>query len=286
VIRGTSLAGTADIGPGTPELFRLTADGKRALAGNARAVTEVALEPQIVAAPPAILFSGFVANGMTTVEATSTPDGRRVLQLIRQNGKCCTLAVADAAASRKVAVLQAGRTSRRVAQALLAVAATGASFAAGRADAKAHGRSSFSYTLYTPAASRNPRGAFAFGPDGKSAYVLDSGTDSLTVVDVETGKRIIDLDAPGDVGEVLLLGDRTIVATGAKGLSLIDTGSNTISETVDLRGELHGFVVLPDAASALALSKGEVTLIDGRTGKVTRRVAGLVDPVAVAWIGE
>jgi len=284
VIRGTSLAGTAVVGPGAPEFLRLTVDGKRALVGNPRAVTEVALEPEIASRPPAVIYSGFVASSMTTIEATSTPDGRRVLQLMRQGAKCCTLSIADPAEGRNVARMQAGRASRRIGQALLALAATGASYAAGRADAKAHGRSTFDYSLYTPAASRNPRGAFAFGADGKTAYVLDSGTDTLTAVDVETGKRIADLDAPRDVVEVLRLGERTIVATGEKGLSLIDTASNVVSEKVDLHGELHDLVVLPDATSALALSKGDLALIDGRAGKVTSRIAGFVDPVAVVWM--
>jgi DNA-binding beta-propeller fold protein YncE len=284
VFRGASLAGTSSIGIGAPEFFRLTADGKRALAGNARGVTEVTLAPEISSRPPATLFSAFA--GMKTIDAMATPDGRRILQLMRQNGKCCTLSIADPAESRKVASMQAGRTSRRVAQALFAVAATAASFSAGRADAKEHGRSSFYYTLYTPAASRNPRGAFAFGPDARTAYVLDSGTDTVTAVDVESGKRIADLDGPDNVGEVLRLGERTIVATGEKGLTLIDAASNTISEKVDLRGELHEVVVLPDAGSALALSKGDVAVIDGRTAKVTAHVAGLVDPVAVALIGR
>lgn len=284
VIRGTSLAGMAEAGPGAPEFFRLTADGKRALVGNPRAVAEVALEPEIASRPPAVLYSGFVASNMTTIDATSTADGRRVLQLMRQGGKCCTLSIADPAAGQTVARMQAGRASRRIGQALLAVAATGASFAAGRADAKAHGRGTFYYSLYTPAASRNPRGAFAFAADGKTAYVLDSGTDTVTVVDVDTGKRLEDLDAPNDVDEVLLLGERTLVATGEKGLSLIDTASNTVSEEVEMRGELHDLVVLPDATTALALSKGDLAVIDGRTGKATRHVAGFVDPVAAALV--
>jgi DNA-binding beta-propeller fold protein YncE len=282
VIRGMSLAGTAAAGPGAPTFFRLTADGKRALVGNQGVVTEVALGPEIVGAPPVMIYPGWVANGLTTIDTAATQDGRRLLQLMRQGDRCCTLSVTDPAAARKVGELQVGRTKKRMLRALLAVAATGASFAAGLGDARAHGGGLFFYSVYTPASSRNPRGAFAFAADGKTVYVPDSGTGTVTAVDVETGKRIVDLDAPHAVGEVLRLGEGTIVATGEKGLFLIDTASNVVSERVELQGELHDLIVLPDATSALALSRGDVAVIDGRTGKVASRVAGFVNPVAVA----
>lgn len=283
VIRGTSLAGTAETGPGAPDVFQLTADAKRAFVGNGFAVTEVALTPALAGRPPAILNPNtrYLRYNLKTVDSTS--DGQRVLLLTRQADLCCWLSIADPAQGSKVGEVRVGRSSRRYAQMLFAVAATAASFSAGRADAKAHGRSSFYYSFYTPRAARNPRGAIAFGPDGKSVYVLDNGTDTVTAVNVETGARIADLDALGAASEVLLLGDRTVVAAGEKGLSLIDTASNTVSEKIDLR-ELHDLVVLPEGISALALSKGDVALIDGRAGKVTGRIAGFVDPVAVAWM--
>jgi DNA-binding beta-propeller fold protein YncE len=281
VLRGAALVGTSAAGSGVPEMFRLSADGKRAFVGNVRGVTEVSLA-ELNSLPPAPIYSGFMASSMTTIDSAATPDGSRVLLLMRQYDKCCTLAITDPAGGRKVATMQAGRKSRRVAQALFAVAATAASFSAGRADAKANGRGSFYYSIYSPAAARNPRGAFAFGSDGKTAYVLDSGTDTVTAVDAESGKRIADLDAPDDVREILALGDRTIIATGDKGLALIDSALNVVAETVDLEGELHGLVVLPDGATALALSQGELTVIDGRAGRVGARIGGL-DPIAVVW---
>ncbi|HKO56256.1 MAG TPA: hypothetical protein VJ276_10285 [Thermoanaerobaculia bacterium] len=286
VLRGAALAGSINAGTGAPETFRLTADGKRALVGNTRGVTAVSLAPELAGGPTAALFSGFLANSMRTIDDVATPDGRRVFLLMRQYDKCCTLGIADPQEARTVATLQVGKTSRRVAQALLSLAATAASYSTARADAKAHGRGSFYYSVYSPAAANNPRGAFAFGPDARTIYVLDSGTDVVTAVDVETGKRLAQLDAPSAVGEVMLLGGRTIVATGAKGLTLIDSATNAVAESVDLDGDLRDVVILPDQATALALSKGRVTVIDGRAAKTTARIAGLADPVAVVLLGR
>jgi hypothetical protein len=116
VIRGAALAGSISAGIGAPEVFRLTADGKRAFVGNAHGVTEITLGAELTARPAAQLYSGFTAVGMFTVDSTATPDGRRVLLLMRQGDKCCTFAITDPAESRKVATMQPARKSRRVLQ--------------------------------------------------------------------------------------------------------------------------------------------------------------------------
>jgi DNA-binding beta-propeller fold protein YncE len=286
VLRGASLAGSSSTGTGAPEIFRLSSDGKRAFIGNARRVTEVSLAPQIAAGTTAPLYSGLRAVNMQALDAAVTADGRRVLLLMREGDKCCTLSIADPNAGSKVASMGVGRKSRRVVQGLFALAATAASFSSGRSYAKAHGGGSFTYSIYSPAGSNNPRGAFAFTGDGKTVYIPDSGTDTVTIVDVESGNRIADLDGPDAVNDVLLLGGRTVVASGEKGFSLIESASNTVAQKIDLQGELHDVVVTPDGATALALSKGDLSIIDGRATKVTTHVAGLIDPVAVAFVGK
>lgn len=144
---------------------------------------------------------------------------------------------------------------------------------------KAHGRGSFEYSVYSPVAAKNPRGAFAFAPDGKTVYVPDSATDNVAAVDVESGKRVADIDAPESVAEVTPVG-RTIVAIGEKSIALIDTASNSVAQRLDLRSELRDLFVLPDGATALALSKGDVAVVDGQNARVAVHVTGLIDPVA------
>ena len=283
VIRGASIAGSSSTGAAAPEAFRLTADGKRAFVGNSRGVTQLTLGPQLATQSTAPLYSGITANSLTVVDSASTPDGRRVFLLMQQNGKCCMVATIDTEAGKRVGSVQAGRSSRRVVQALFAVAATAASYSSGRADARAHGRSTFMYSIYSPAAAKNPRGAFAFGPDTKSLYVLDANTDAVTVIDVDSGKRVVDIDAPDKAQEVMLVGGKTIVAVGEGGLALIDSASNKSAEKLETKGDLHDVAILPDGTMALALSKGDIAIIDGRTTKVAAHVAGLIDPVAVAF---
>ena len=113
--------------------------------------------------------------------------------------------------------------------------------------------------------------------------MLDSGTDTVSVVDADSGKRIADLDAPSGVEEVILLGDKTVVVTGANGFNLIDSTSNVVAGKLDLKGDLHDIVIMPDSTTALALSKGDLSVIDGRTTTVTTHIAGLTDPIAVAF---
>jgi hypothetical protein len=184
--RVISVAERKLVNQATRSLFILGTNGQKnamlyVLRGNARGVTAVSPAPELASGPTATLFSGFVANSMKAIDAVATPDGRRVFLLMRQYDKCCTLGVADPEAARKVATLQVGKTSRRVAQALFSLAATAASYASARADARADGRNSFECSVYSLAAAGAPRGAFAFGPDAKTIYVLDSGTDVVTV---------------------------------------------------------------------------------------------------------
>jgi len=70
VIRGAALAGSISAGIGAPDVFRLTADGKRAFVGNAHGVTEITLGAEMTARPAAQLYSGFTAVGMLTVDST------------------------------------------------------------------------------------------------------------------------------------------------------------------------------------------------------------------------
>ena len=280
VVKGAAMAAAIDV-PDDPAIFRMTADARRGYVTARSAVSVVDLVDEKALGEVA-QYSGFGSGMFLPFEFLATPDGKRGFHYFRTGDQCCTLNVVDLENRKTLEDFQTGSKGERIAAALGAVAMSIESYQSGKAAAKANGKSTFWYTLYKPAGSGAPRGSFALRPDGAMLYALDTGTDDVTAVDVQTGARVANIDAASGVKELIMLGPLLMVAAD-EGLAFIDTAKFEVSETLKLKGDLKDVAFSDDGKVAVAVSRGEVTILDAEHGKVAARVQDVKMPVRVLF---
>ena len=273
IIRGSDVAATWSTGA-APERAVLSADGKRLyVLGNQLNVVDLAAKsssPGVDAAHPAI-----------AVLATS--DGRRVITSVTEGESCCRISVFDTAANKQLTSFHGGSKGKRAGQRLAAAALSLASYEAGRAGA---GRSGiFGYSIYAPTLRGAARGPVAFGPGEKKAYAVDTQTNDVTVVDMETGQRTLNIDGGSGLKEVVALPDAGLIAAVSdERIDLIDTTSDLVRESIKMKGGVMGAVATPDEKRIVVYGKERIVVLDTATGKQLGMIDALKTPSQLIFL--
>jgi len=199
-------------------------------------------------------------------ELALSGDARRGFVLYEGSNR---LSVLDLEGGKVIGSVTTGRGSRKLLKNLGAVAlSVGVDYAL-------YGPSSDSYwhdVWYLSPAP--PKTSVAIRPDGRFAYVLNTLTNDVTIVDADTAAVVDKVPATGHTLTLL---------TGGTALAVIDEHELTVVDTVtNRRGEALRFedsravslVLSPDGNHALAAGGGSVYCLDGKSGKLRGRVAG------------
>lgn len=225
-------------------------------------------------------------GGGTPAAFAATDDAQKLVLFTGDAQICCALIVNDVAEGKRIGQpFETGSRGERIGAALLSVAATAASYSAGRSAARASSDSTFFYTIYEPRRRGPSRGPLTLRSDGKIAYVLDPVTDDLTIADVETGTKLANFDVGAGVKEIVPLGDGAVMAAVSDAsIVLVDAAKNEKGEEIKLAGEVNDFAVSPERKHALVVGRQKVVLLDGTTGKPRQTLEGFVRPVRVVFL--
>jgi YVTN family beta-propeller protein len=117
----------------------------------------------------------------------------------------------------------------------------------------------------------------ALTPDGRHAYITNTGSDSVSVID--TASNTITATIPVDQGPegVALAPDGRrayITNTGSDSVSVIDTASNTITATISAGQSPEGVALAPDGRYAYIthFDSGLVSVIDTAGNTITATI--------------
>ncbi len=131
----------------------------------------------------------------------------------------------------------------------------------------------------------------AITPDGKHAYVANSGSGTVSVIDTATNTVVFGVGFPIPVGTfprgvaVTPDGKHAYVAnTGSDNVSVIDTATNTVVTTVPVQSIPIGVAVTPDGKHAYVTNdnSSSVSVIDTASNTVVATVGVGVNPFGVA----
>ena len=208
-----------------------------------------------------------------------TPDQKRAVFYFATDEACCGAMVFNMETGEVMKHLRLGGIGIRIAEALLAVGATAASFADAQTTAKRTGASSFYYSVYTPRASTVGRGPLVVGADGKFAYGVDSKSNRVTTIDLTIGDRLkTDIDIPNGAREMVALKNGGVLAVmGEKGLTFIDPVARTVIAEHKFPGELRRVEVSEDGERAIAVADGRIAVFD-TAGKVLAENTTVAEP--------
>jgi DNA-binding beta-propeller fold protein YncE len=141
------------------------------------------------------------------------------------------------------------------------------------------------YSIYSPTIRGAARGPIAFGPGEKKAYAVDTQTNDVTVVDLESGQRTVNVDGGSGLKEVIPLSDAGLIAAVSdERIDLIDTTSDTIREAIPMKRSVTGAVVTPDEKRLVVYGKERIVIIDTKTGKQLGMIEDLKSPTGVIFL--
>jgi DNA-binding beta-propeller fold protein YncE len=264
-------------GPSTPAFFRFSPDGRTAWAfGSSSAFVDFA----DFSAPPKVSIVSVHGRGPSF---ETTPDEKLVLTYYSDGKSVNEATVYELPSGKKLKSFDTASFGSRLGTALLAVGATVASIDAGRREAETHGRSTYTYSIYTPR-TKVPRGApIVIRPDGKVAFVYDPfGSEilSLDLEKLEKGKR--QAVGSGSRGLFLIGGGKTLLAASERGLSVFDTA--LFEKTGEMKTDGPADIVMGPSGETLLLAKGLVATINPATGKLAARATSFGLPVIGAFL--
>ena len=273
LIRAADVAATYGAGS-SPQKAILSPDGKHLyVVGNQLAVVDLASKTS----------SPAIDSASPTIALLATHDGRRVVTVAMQNQSCCRISVFDTTANKQLTSFLGGSKGERFGQGLAAAALSVASYEAGRAAAAPGGM--FMYSIYSPTIRGAARGPIAFGPAEKKAYAVDTQTNDVTVVDLETGQRTINIDGGSGLKEVIPLPDAGLIAAiSDERIDLIDTATDTVREPIPMKKSVTGAVVTPDEKRLVVYGDERVVIIDTKTGKQVGMISDLKSPKGVRFL--
>jgi YVTN family beta-propeller protein len=139
-------------------------------------------------------------------------------------------------------------------------------------------------------AGTNPRG-IVITPDGARAYVANSSTDSVSVIDTRTGQEVGPRIGVGETPtEIAITPDGKVayVANEVSGVSAIDTRTNQVLASTS-GSNPRGLAVAPDGRTLYVVFDEGVSLIDTRTNQEVSAIplgAGAADAIAMAPDGN
>jgi DNA-binding beta-propeller fold protein YncE len=198
-----------------------------------------------------------------------------------QNLSCCRISVFDPAANKQLTSFLGGSKGKRVGQGLGAAAMSIASFEAGRSSAGPGG--TFMYSIYTPTVRGAARGPVVFGPGEKKAYAVDTQTNDVTVVDVDSGQRIANVDGGNGLSAVISLPDAGLIAAvSLERIDFIDTTNDTVRDTI--KGSMDEARVTPDGKRLVIFGKERIIIIDTKTGKQLGVITDLKSPSRLIFL--
>jgi len=246
MVRGGDVVATYRTGA-SPEGATRSQDGKRLyVLGDQMNVIDLAAGtsgPAVDAAHPVIAV-------------LPTSDGRRLITSAAENQGCCRISVFDTTTGKELTSFLGGSKGTRIGQRLAAAALTAASYHGG------------SYSIFAPTFHGAPSGPMTFGPGEKKAYVVDTQTSDITVVDMESGQRIVNIDAGSGLSEVIPLPEAGLIAAVSnERIDLIDPKTDLIRESIKMNGGGSGSMTTPDDKRIIVYGKGMILQLDPATGK-------------------
>jgi YVTN family beta-propeller protein len=130
------------------------------------------------------------------------------------------------------------------------------------------------YRVYTVAPANTQ---IAVKPDGAFAYVLNSQSNDVTVVNTASA-TVVDKIAGG--GRLLqpLTGGGVVAVLGRHSLHRIDTTTQEALPEIPFQTNLWAVRIAPDGKNALALVDGSVFVLNGATGEVRAKLEGFKHP--------
>jgi len=261
VVQGTSEVARLEVVP-EPALLRFSPGHERLYVVGRAGISVVDLD-RLTVSPIHLEKAGWSIGVAEKAGAASemvlTADGRRALVLYTSSSK---LLVLDLESEEAVASVTTGRAGIRILRLVTAVAET--------LESQAHGL----YTVYNVPAART---ALALGPQGRTAYVLNSQTGDLTMVDPSSG-RVIDKLGIGGRELALLPGGGGLAVVSSSRLAFLDTAQNRKTGELSLSG--LGGVERAEHALA-AVGQHEVVFMDA--GAVRGRAVGFKRAVQVLF---
>jgi DNA-binding beta-propeller fold protein YncE len=267
VVRGDKLERVVPIAR-DPLFLRLSQDGRELYALSNRALHVLSL-PDLKPLRE-VPIEGAGTNWTSDAQPgppndlATTPDGSRLLVTYTDSSK---LLIMDLKSGAKVESISTGRKGAKLAKVAAATAMNAASYYAARGVATRSGQSTFFYDRYSPRAAST---GMALREDGRFAYVLNSQTNDVTIVDPTNGKVIEKLGGGGYEVRSLPTG-KLVAAVSNQELHLIDATSNTTRSKVELPG-LFGLAIAPNDSVAVALAEKSVLLLDPASGTVKARI--------------
>jgi DNA-binding beta-propeller fold protein YncE len=257
-------------GPTRPLYFRFSPDGKSAWAVGD---TTARIEFGDFSAPPVVRDLKIATSG----PFERTPDGKRALVHISDGQGTSTVRIYDLETGEKLKSFDTASFGARLGTGLAAAGATFASMESGRRDAQAHGRSTYTYSIYTPKTDV-PRGqSIVILPDGKTVYVYDPFGSTVLAYNLETMEKGKRQDAgEGARGLFLTGGGKTLLLASSKGLHVYDAVA--FGEPVVTKTDGPADLAMGPAGEALLLAKGLVAAVDPATGKVGAKSTAWKDP--------
>lgn len=255
VVEGKDLVRSIDVSS-KPELLRFNDERSRAFVIGNTSLSEVDLRS----------FTAGLAM-QTPLDVGQGLEGRRAIAVFPDGEGWGRAVVVDLEKDEKLTNFMTGSKGGRWGRSLAAGALSVGSFVLARSAAEASGQSVFYYNIYAPRARGVARGPLALSSNGTHAYALDNMTNDVTAIDLNSGERVVDIDVGKGARELVVLGDqRTILAVSDAHLTLIDTQTNKMAKQIPLKGGVAGVSVSPDGSRIVITSKGEVTVLDGRSG--------------------
>ncbi|MCM3874988.1 MAG: hypothetical protein NEA02_01070 [Thermoanaerobaculia bacterium] len=263
-------------GPEAPASFRFAPDGRTAWAYGS---TSAFVDFGDFSAPPVVTLSKLYGHSGTE----RTPDGKLALVYDSDGKSISQVLVFELPSGKKLKTFDTASFGSRLGLAVAAGAATIASMETGRRDAQAHGRSTYTYSIYGMKHER-PRGAaIVIRPDGKVAFVYDPvGSDILSIdlEKLEKGKR--QSAGKGSRGLFLTGGGKTLLIAADNGLSAFDT--TLFEKAVPTKTDGPADLAMGPSGETLLLAKGLVAVVDPATGKVGAQTSSFREPAVGAFL--
>lgn len=281
VIRGATLAATVTVAP-NPLFLRLAPDREWLHVVSTGALTTVDYVSMKDAGSILLDTAGIgIGAGLALFdpkhvsELAITPDGKRGVALYDRSSR---LLVLDFEAHKVVTSVATGRSGVKLGKFMGAVAATALSAYAGQSLAGATGAPYYTYSVYGVAAANT---SIALRPDGKFVYALNTQTNDVTIVNVETGE-VVDKISGGGRRLQLMTGGAVVTAVGGS-LSSIDTVTHQALPDLAIEGQVLDLSLSPDGRYAIALADKTVVCLDGSTGKRLASANGFKHPAQVVF---
>ncbi len=271
VVRGAKVDATIPLAA-DPLFLRRSPDGRHLLA-----VSEKSLKVLDVPSFTAVRDVPIEGGGKNWTSNTQpgppndlavSPDGTRGLLTYENASK---LLILDLTSGAKVASVTTGRKSAKLGKMAEVTAMNAASYYSAQEDARRSGQTWFSYSVYDVRAAST---AIALRADGLFAYVLNTLTNDVTIVDIAGATALEKIPVGGREIRPLPTG-RFLTVASDSALEMLDTTTNALAGKWELPG-LVGLAVAPDRPAVVAVAEKSLVALDPATGKVTGRTDSFV----------